>query len=425
MGLFQGFQAQWLTDARGVAGNLLAEAQVADLDHLLRTDDAGAFHHVAQFPHVARPAVGLQRGNRGIAEAAGRAPVVLDERSKEAFGQGQHVFRTLTHGGQVEGDDVEAVEQVLAELALAHHLLEVEIGRGEDAHIGAAGHRVADALVLLVLDEAQQLGLQRQREVADLVEEQRAAIGLIDPAQGAFGGSGERAAVVAEQLAFHQVRRQRGAVDGDEGLLRAPAPGVDGTRQLALAGAGLAEDEDIGVGVGDLACGFQHRHHRRAVRAERIAALLHLAFQGLQARRHLPDFQLLGCGQAQLLRAARLEQVVRGAGLHGVDRGVDGRMGGDDHDPHPGREHAHLLQHIEAVVLAQAQVQKTEIEYLALQDGFCLCGAGGGHYGIAAILQTVTEGTQDRRFVIHQKDAPAVVRRLVHGCSQSDGESVA
>ena len=67
---------------------------------------------------------------------------------------------------------------------------------------------VADAFVFLVLDEAQQLGLQRQREVADLVEEQRAAVGLVDPAEGAFGGSGEGTAVVPEQLAFHQVGRQ-------------------------------------------------------------------------------------------------------------------------------------------------------------------------------------------------------------------------
>src|SRR3546814_7945508 len=90
---------------------------------------------------------------------------------------------------------------------------------------------------------AQQLGLQCQREVTDLVEEQRAAVGLVDPAQRALRRAGEGAAVVSEQLAFHQVGGQRRAVDGDEGLLRAPAPGVDGTRQFALAGTRFAKDE--------------------------------------------------------------------------------------------------------------------------------------------------------------------------------------
>src|SRR3546814_4424774 len=46
---------------------------------------------------------------------------------------------------------------------------------------------------------AQQLGLQCQREVTDLVEEQRATVGLVDPAQRALRGAGEGAAVVRSE----------------------------------------------------------------------------------------------------------------------------------------------------------------------------------------------------------------------------------
>ena len=45
----------------------------------------------------------------------------------------------------------------------------------------------ADTLDHAVLQEAQQLRLQRQRHVADLVEEQRAAVGLGDQAALALG----------------------------------------------------------------------------------------------------------------------------------------------------------------------------------------------------------------------------------------------
>ncbi|MNH33538.1 hypothetical protein D3C79_940640 [compost metagenome] len=105
----------------------------------------------------------------------------------------------------MQGDDVQAIQQVFAEAAFTHHLFEVEVGGGEDPHIGATGDRVADALVFLVLDEAQQFGLQGQWEIADFVEEKRAPISLIDSPQGAFAGAGEGAAGVAEQLAFHQL----------------------------------------------------------------------------------------------------------------------------------------------------------------------------------------------------------------------------
>src|SRR5690606_19593261 len=84
----------------------------------------------------------------------------------------------------------------------------VVVGGGEQAHVGAPGHRVADPLVHLLLDEAQQLGLQDQREIADLVQQQAAALGVADPAAGTGAGAGEGAAGVAEQLAFQQLRRR-------------------------------------------------------------------------------------------------------------------------------------------------------------------------------------------------------------------------
>ena len=65
----------------------------------------------------------------------------------------------------------------------------------------AAAHALDDA----VLQEAQQLGLQRQRHVADLVEEQRAAVGQLDLADGLLRRARERALLVAEQLALEQL----------------------------------------------------------------------------------------------------------------------------------------------------------------------------------------------------------------------------
>ena len=62
----------------------------------------------------------------------------------------------------------------------------------------------ADALEALLLQHAQQLGLRGGRHVADLVEEQRAAVGLLEPADAAAIGAGEGALLVAEQLALQQ-----------------------------------------------------------------------------------------------------------------------------------------------------------------------------------------------------------------------------
>ena len=84
------------------------------------------------------------------------------------------------------------------------------------------GCDAADAVDLALLDGAQQLGLQADVHLADLVEQQRAAVGLLELADAPGDGAGEGALLVAEQLGFQQGLGDGGAVDGDEaGLARA------------------------------------------------------------------------------------------------------------------------------------------------------------------------------------------------------------
>ena len=80
------------------------------------------------------------------------------------------------------GKDVEPVVEVLAELAVGDQLLEVAVRRRDHAHVDANGLAAADALELALLQHAQQLDLHVQRHVADLVEEQRAAVGELEAA---------------------------------------------------------------------------------------------------------------------------------------------------------------------------------------------------------------------------------------------------
>src|SRR5690606_23138635 len=97
-----------------------------------------------------------------------------------------------------------------------------------------------------------QLRLQRERHVADLVEEQGAAVGDLDLAGRLAHGARERALLEAEQLRLEQRLRDRGAVDRNERLLRARAQVVDRAREELLAGAALAEQQRRRAGRRDL-----------------------------------------------------------------------------------------------------------------------------------------------------------------------------
>ena len=56
-------------------------------------------------------------------------------------------------------------------------------------------------------------------------------------------GAGERARLVAEELALHEVGRNRGAVDRDHRPIGALAGAVDGPGDELLARAALAADQ--------------------------------------------------------------------------------------------------------------------------------------------------------------------------------------
>ena len=60
---------------------------------------------------------------------------------------------------------------------------EADIGGGDDADVQRDGFAAADAADLAFLQEAQQMALQVDRHVADFVQEQGAAVGILDLAQ--------------------------------------------------------------------------------------------------------------------------------------------------------------------------------------------------------------------------------------------------
>ena len=116
------------------------------------------------------------------------------------------------------------------------------MGCREDAHVDGLLAGFADRAHRLLLHDAQQLDLHVQRQIGHLVEEQGAALGALHQALLVGHGAGEAAALVAEQLALHQLGGDRAAVDGDERALAARAALVYQPRHQLLAGAGFAVD---------------------------------------------------------------------------------------------------------------------------------------------------------------------------------------
>ena len=84
--------------------------------------------------------------------------------------QRQHVIGPIFQRRQVNLNDVNPVEQVLSKPPGFHGFFEVDIRRRDDPDISNAGYRIADALVLPVLQKPQKLRLQGDGQIADLAK---------------------------------------------------------------------------------------------------------------------------------------------------------------------------------------------------------------------------------------------------------------
>ena len=190
--------------------------QVPRLDERAGRQNRRPLDDVAQLAHVARPVVLLEHPHRLLIDAGDRLLIAQVELVQERLHQQRQIVAPVAQRRQADREHVQAVEQVFAQLALLHRFERIDVGRGDDAHVDRLLVPAAEAAEAALLQHAQQLDLRRRRHLADLVEKQRAAIGELEAALAAIGRAGERALLVAEDLALEQRFGNGGAVDGDK-----------------------------------------------------------------------------------------------------------------------------------------------------------------------------------------------------------------
>jgi hypothetical protein len=146
------------------------------VQHRPAREDHGALQKILELANVARPLPRDQSIHRfrrdgfdGLAHAAGVA------RDKMAHQDG-NVGGAVAQRRRKDRKNLEAVKEVAAEFLFRDHFGQIAIGGGDEAHVDGDGPRAAQALDLALLQSAQQFRLQVERQLAHLVEEERALV---------------------------------------------------------------------------------------------------------------------------------------------------------------------------------------------------------------------------------------------------------
>ena len=319
-----------------------------------------AFHCVFQLSNISRPFVAAQLGQtRGV-----NVPDLFPRRRrvflKEMIHQQGDILRAFAQRGHADGNHIQAVVEILAEQAFLDHLIKIAVGGGDDSDIDCDFARSADGPDETLLQNAQQLHLHGQAGLADLVQEDGAAVGDFKQAALVLVRARKRALNVAKQLAFEQSFGKRAAVDRDKRFACARGAGMDGARSQLFAGSALALNQNRAAGGGNGPDGLLQLLHGGAGAdnvVERIVG------GGIAPEREILPIQALALhgpsyGKAHIVHQpwAFADVIGRSARFHGFDGRFIVIDRGNQDDGGIRRNLMRVLENFDAVRLGHANV---------------------------------------------------------------------
>src|SRR5204863_1815954 len=209
----------------------------------VRTQDDRSLDRVLQLPNVARPVVAAQQLDGVALETLNLLSSLRRGAGRKTVGKHRNVLAPVTERGNRDGEDVQAIVQVLTKPASAHFRLEIPTCRGNDADVALHGARAADTLELALLQHAKKLWLKIGTQLGDLVEQERSAIRTFERAERALGRARQPTLFVSEERTLDLPFRKCRAVHPNEGSFATIALRVDRSREQLLAGSRFALQE--------------------------------------------------------------------------------------------------------------------------------------------------------------------------------------
>src|ERR1700757_3616331 len=81
-----------------------------------------------------------------------------------------NVLATCAQRRQENRKHIQTIIKIATEFATFHHLRQIAVGSGHEPNVDFVGAGATQSLELLLLQHTQKLGLQRQRNIPDLVK---------------------------------------------------------------------------------------------------------------------------------------------------------------------------------------------------------------------------------------------------------------
>ena len=255
---------------------------------------------------------------------------------EEVVHQQRNVLAPVAKRREFDLDGLQPEQKILPKAALVAQFVQGHVRRRDDAHVDRFGRIGPHRENLPLFERGQQFRLQVQGKIADLVQKQRSALGRLHSPRAVSLRICEATLAMAEEFAFEKRFRHGAEVDGDERLLRPARLAMDLARDEFLAGAVLAEDQDIGIGGCRPRDERQHALHRRRIAEQGRTprwrrSLARLPARGRGCARSMQPRRIARDGDEPVV-VPGFEHEIGRAALHGLDGDLYAAVRGDHHD---------------------------------------------------------------------------------------------
>src|SRR6185437_12069700 len=202
-----------------------------------------------QFAYVARPVVPneySQRACRNVSNAFARRVAM---QMQEMRSQRRDRLAAFAERLSADRDRIQPMKEILAKCSRRHHRAKVAIGSSHQPHIDVNRLIRPHRLDLVILNRPQNFRLKLERQFANLVQKERAALRRTKISQRVVASIGEGPTHMPEKLRLRQLSNQRRAVERHERPPRIRPQPMERTGYQLLPGPRLALN--------------QHRHVER------------------------------------------------------------------------------------------------------------------------------------------------------------------
>src|SRR5258706_2200957 len=227
--------------------------------------DHNPLDYIAQFADITRPGIAHQCLDGVVGDLTWTSPIGRSQIFQEVPRKQRNVFLTVAQRRDEKRNHIEPVKQIFAKITPRDFLVQIFVGRSDDARIYNYSFIAAKRSHALFIESPQHLRLRFKAHVAHFIKEQRASASLLKLAFLVSRCSRKRTFVMPEQFALDEILWNRRAVDLDKRFILAQALRMDRMSDEFLSSARLAVDQNAAVGGCHEANLLAQRFHGNAI----------------------------------------------------------------------------------------------------------------------------------------------------------------